>query len=150
NDLPMWTDATHKFGSVLPDFTGGFSNTFRYKNISLAAMITFQSGGQFFSWSRMLSHKTGLAKETAVQNDKGNNVRDPASEGGGGRVTGVSESTGQTVTSYVDARDFYNCVLGTEDYQKFIKNASYIVVSELSLGHTLSPSVVENLSFRSA
>ena len=45
NGMPLYTDATHDFGTVLPDFTGGFQNTFRWKNLSLNAMIDFQGGG---------------------------------------------------------------------------------------------------------
>ncbi|MDZ7681449.1 MAG: hypothetical protein U5J63_06950 [Fodinibius sp.] len=66
-------------------------------------MINFQSGGQFFSWSRMLAHKTGLAPATAAVNDRGNNVRDPVSEGGGVKIEGISASTGQEVSTYVNA-----------------------------------------------
>ncbi len=35
-------------GTSLPDFTGGLNNTFRYGNIDLSFLFTFQSGGQFY------------------------------------------------------------------------------------------------------
>ncbi|HLR76574.1 MAG TPA: TonB-dependent receptor, partial [Balneolaceae bacterium] len=149
NNMPMWTDASHKFGSVLPDFTGGFQNTFNYKSFSLSAMITFQSGGQFFSWSRMLSHKTGLAAETAAINDRGHNVREPVSEGGGVKINGISESSGKEVTTYVNAHDYYKKVLGTQIYEEWVTDASYIKLSEISLGYTFSSSLMQNLPFRS-
>src|SRR5690606_1444611 len=38
NDMPWYTDATHNFGSVLPDYTGGLQNTFRYGNFKLDAL----------------------------------------------------------------------------------------------------------------
>ena len=149
NNMPMWTDATHNFGSVLPEFTGGFLNKFRYKNFSLATMISFQSGGQFFSWSRMLSHKTGLAQATAAVNDRGNNVRDPVSEGGGVKVEGVSASTGEQVTAYVNAHDYYKKVLGTQIYEEWVTDASYIKLSEVNLGYTFSKSFMEKLPVKS-
>lgn len=150
NNLPMWTDATHNFGSVLPDFTGGFQNTFNYKNFNLAAMISFQSGGQFFSWSRMLAHKTGLAAQTAALNDKGNNVRDPVSEGGGVKVEGISASTGEEVTAYVNARDYYRGVLGDDIYEDWVTDASYIKLRELRLGYTFSNDFIAKLPVQSA
>ncbi|MGM0545502.1 MAG: SusC/RagA family TonB-linked outer membrane protein [Bacteroidota bacterium] len=150
NNMPMWTDATHDFGGVLPEFTGGFQNVFNYKNFSLATMISFQSGGQFFSWSRMLAHKTGLAPQTAATNDKGNNVRDPVSEGGGVKVEGISESTGDEVTAYVNARDYYNGILGDDIYEDWVTDASYIKLNEVKLGYQLGNTITEKLPVRSA
>lgn len=150
NNLPMWTDATHNFGSVLPEFTGGFQNTFSYKNFSLAAMISFQSGGQFFSWSRMLAHKTGLAKQTAALNDNGKNVRDPVADGGGVKVEGISASTGEEVSTYVNARDYYRGVLGDDIYEDWVTNASYIKLSEVKVGYTFSSEFMKRLPVQSA
>lgn len=150
NNMPMFTDATMKFGSVLPNFTGGFQNVFQYKNFSLATMINFQSGGQFFSWSRMLAHKTGLAPATAAINDKGNNVRDPVSEGGGVRVDGISAATGNEVTAYVNAQSYYNNILGDDIYEEWVTDASYIKLSEVRLGYTLGNRLLEKLPVQSA
>ncbi len=93
----------YNFGSVVPKFTGGFQNTFKIWKLDLNAMIDFQSGGQFFSWSKMLAVKSGQAAETAVLNDKGFNVRDPIATGGGYKIEGISAATGQEVSTYVDA-----------------------------------------------
>ncbi|NJW55246.1 SusC/RagA family TonB-linked outer membrane protein, partial [Salinimicrobium sp. CDJ15-91] len=59
DNMPLYTEETHNFGSVLPDFTGGFFNTFAYGNWRLSGMIEFQGGGQFFSRSKMLAVRTG-------------------------------------------------------------------------------------------
>jgi hypothetical protein len=141
----MYTDETHNFGSVLPDFTGGFQNTFHYKNFSLAAMINFQIGGQFFSRSLMLAAKTGLSPRTAAINDKGNNVRDPLDEGGGVKVEGISASTGQPVTAYVDAESYFNNILGDDIYEPWVMDASYIKLSEVRLGYTFDNSILQHL-----
>lgn len=150
DNMPLYTDATTKFGSVLPDFTGGFQNTFQYKNWSLATMINFQSGGQFFSWSRMLAHKTGLAPATAAMNDRGQNVRDPVSEGGGVKIEGISASSGQEVTAYVNAESYYNNILGDDIYEEWVTDASYIKLSEVRLGYSFSSSFLEKFPVKSA
>lgn len=58
---PLWYDArgniTREFdlnnrviaGSPTPDFFGGMTNTFRYKNISLSALMVYNVGGYAFS-----------------------------------------------------------------------------------------------------
>ncbi len=40
-----------EFGDVTPDFIGGFSTSFRYKNLDLSATFAFQIGGYFYSIS---------------------------------------------------------------------------------------------------
>ena len=136
NNMPMYTEATHNFGSVLPDMTGGWQNTVRIGQFDLSAMIDFQKGGQFFSRTKMLAAKTGMAVETAAMNDKGKNVRDPLADGGGVKVTGIKNSTKEQVTAYVDARAYYRTVLGTHVYEEWLYDADYIKLREVRLGYT--------------
>lgn len=149
NNMPLWTDATHDFGSVLPDFTGGLLNVVNYKNFSLGAMIDFQAGGQFFSRSLLLAVKTGLAPITAETNDKGNNVRLPVSEGGGVKIEGISKSTGEEVSTYVDAQGLYNGILGDDIYEDWVVDASYIKLREVRLGYTFGADLLGNLPVNS-
>ncbi|WP_245975210.1 SusC/RagA family TonB-linked outer membrane protein [Deminuibacter soli] len=147
-NLPLY-NTTHNFGSVLPKFTGGWQNTFTYKNFDLGAMIDFQSGGQFFSWTQMLSVKSGQAAITAAMNDKGHNVRDPLADGGGVKVNGISAATGQEVTAYVDARNYYRNTLGTKIYENWLYDATYIRMREIRLGYTFSKAQYTGLPFKS-
>jgi hypothetical protein len=149
NNLPLYTDATHNFGSVLPDFTGGFQNTFRIYGFELSAMIDYQFGGQFFSRSKMLLAKTGMAPETAAINDRGSNVRDPLADGGGVHIVGISDATKQQVDTYVDARSYFRTVLGTHVYEEWLYDASYIKLREVRLAYTFDKSRLGKLPIRS-
>lgn len=147
-NLPMF-EQNHDFGSVLPRFTGGWQNTFRIGNFDIGAMIDFQSGGRFFSWSRMLAVKSGQAAETAAMNDRGKNVRDPVAEGGGVKVNGISAATGQEVTAYVDAKAYFRSRLGTSVYEEWLYDASYIKMRELRAGYTFRKEQFKGLPFSS-
>ncbi|WP_424961976.1 SusC/RagA family TonB-linked outer membrane protein [Ekhidna sp.] len=49
NPTTVYTDAVRRYnGSALPDFTGGWSNNFSYKGISLRVFFNFVSGGQVY------------------------------------------------------------------------------------------------------
>jgi hypothetical protein len=113
-------------------------------------MIDFQSGGQFFSWSKMLAVKSGQAAETAVLNDKGFNVRDPVASGGGVKVEGVSAASGQEVTAYVDARSYFRNTIGTRIYEEWLFDASYIKLREVSLGFIVDKEILSKTPFRTA
>ena len=149
NNLPMFK-TNNDFGSVLPDFTGGFLNTFKIWKLDLSAMIDFQKGGQFFSWTKMLAVKSGQAAETAAINDKGFNVREPIANGGGVHVTGISNSTKQEVDAYVDARSYFRNTIGTRIYEEWLFDASYVKLREVSLGYTLDNQLLSKTPFKSA
>jgi hypothetical protein len=149
NNLPLYTDATHDFGSVLPDVTGGFQNTFRIFGFELSASIDYQFGGQFFSRTKMLLAKTGMAEETAELNDKGKNVRDAIVDGGGVHVRGISAATKTLVDAYVDARAYYRTTLGTHVYEEWLYDASYIKLRELRLSYTFGKKMLGRLPFNS-
>jgi TonB-linked SusC/RagA family outer membrane protein len=143
NNMPLFTDATHNFGSVLPDFTGGFQNTIRFGNFNLAAMIDFQGGGQFFSRSKMLAVRTGQDPITVAINDRGFSVRDPLDAGGGVRVVGVNANTGEPVDTYVNARSYYRNEIGRRVYEEWLFDASYVKLREVRLGYNFSESLLE-------
>jgi len=148
-NLPLF-ETNQNFGSVLPDFTGGFLNSFKIWKFDLGAMIDFQSGGQFFSWSKMLAVKSGQAAETAALNDKGFNVRDPLANGGGVKVEGISAASGQEVTAYVDARSYFRNTIGTRIYEEWLFNASYIKLREVSLAFVIDKEVLTKTPFKTA
>lgn len=148
DNMPLYTDATHDFGSVLPDFNGGMQNNFRIGPVTVAAMIDFQSGGQFFSRSKMLSVRTGQDAITVATNDNGMNVRDPLEDGGGVKVTGISESTGEEVTAYVDARSYYRNVVGRRIYEEWLFDASYIKLREVRVQYSFNKKIMDKLPFK--
>ncbi len=148
NNMPMW-ETNHHFGSVLPRFTGGWQNTFTWRQFDLSAFIDLQSGGKFFSWTKMLAVKSGQAAETAALNDKGKNIRDPLDQGGGIKVTGISSSTGNAVTAYVNARTYYRNTVGSKVYEAWLEDASFIRMREMRLGYTFSKAKIANFPFRS-
>lgn len=124
------------FGSVLPEFTGGFYNSFSYKGVTLSATIDFQKGGKFFSLSEQWGGYSGLTEETAAINDRGFNVRDDVSAGGGVHVKGVN-SAGTAVDTYVDGYTYYGQFHGNRIAEPFIHDASYIKLREVALSYDL-------------
>lgn len=149
NNLPLYTDATHNFGTAVPDLTGGFQNILRYAGFDLAAMIDFQVGGQFFSRSQSLADRTGLSAASAAINDKGMNVRDPIDEGGGIRVEGIRASTGEHVVAYVNPRSYYD-ITARRIVEDYIYDSSYLKLRELRLGYNFSQPMLNRLPFRQA
>lgn len=53
-----------KVGNVMPDFIGGWMNSFRYKNISLDFMLDYRVGGQLVSPSLKYNLGAGMYEST--------------------------------------------------------------------------------------
>lgn len=58
-------------GSINPDYFGGVSNNFTYKNISLRTLISYQQGGEFFSWGRGYRTVFGTDAKSLVGRETG-------------------------------------------------------------------------------
>ena len=118
-------------GNFQPDWTGGFSTDFQYKNLRLAANFDFMIGGQMVSWTNMWAAGSGTSQFSAEKNDKGVNVREPISKGGGVRVDGVDED-GKPVTAYMNAYQYFH-YLANYDLDQWVYDRTYVKLRELSL-----------------
>ena len=125
------------FGSVLPQFTGGMVNTFKYKNLSLNFTVDFSKGGKYFSLSDLWGGFSGLYAYTAGNNDKGKPVRDPVADGGGVHVKGVDKN-GAPVDMYVDAVDYYDGNGANKINEMHIFDLSYVKLREANIGYTFN------------
>lgn len=134
-----------KFGSVLPDYTGGIQNSFTYKGFILNINIDFQHGGKFFSLSDMWGSYSGLLARTATINDKGNPIRDAVADGGGVRVIGFTENK-TPVDVYVDAQTYFHSMVSANVYDDFIYDLTFVKMREVSLGYKLPLERIGNLS----
>ncbi len=130
-------EADTKFGSVLPDYTGGFQNTFTImKNFTVNINIDYSWGGKFFSLSDFWGTFSGLTARTAGLNDRGIPVRDDPANGGGVHVTGV-DNTGKPVDFYVDAQTYYHQFRGANIGEASIYDLSFVKMRELSIGYKI-------------
>jgi len=147
NGVPTYTTG-NVAGNILPDFTGGFLNTFRYKFLDLSFSIDYQKGGQFFSTTRMFNLGTGLSAETVGINDKGNDIRSFPSLGGGVKMVG-SDGNGNERIVYVSARRYYYTNL-QRDISNFLYDATYVKMREIRLGFTAPQSLAQKIKAKGA
>jgi TonB-linked SusC/RagA family outer membrane protein len=130
-------EADTKFGSVLPNYTGGVQNTFNiFKNFTLNVNIDYSIGGKFFSLSDFWGTFSGLTARTAELNDRGVPLRDPVADGGGVHVFGV-DATGKAVDYYVDGQTYYHQFRSKNISENSIYSLSFVKLRELSLGYKL-------------
>ena len=133
----MYVQTPNKYlGSVLPDFTGGWSNQLTYQNFSLNVNVEFSKGGKYFSLSDHWGSFSGLLERTAAANDKGNPLRDPVADGGGVHVVGVTKE-GKPVDTYVDGQTYFHQFRGSNIAEEHVYDLDFIKVREVSLGYRI-------------
>ncbi len=151
--LPEY-DINQEIGQVLPKWTGGMYNTFRFMDFDLAFSIDFQNGGLFYSETRNFNTGAGLSEETVGINDKGNDWREfPGSytfaggnTGTGGiRIDGVfNDGKGTPNNRYVPARTYWYTAR-QRDAGEVLLDASYIKLREVRLGYNIPKSILSKI-----
>lgn len=141
-------DDNVNLGSILPKFTGGFTNNITYKGINLGFSIDYQYGGKFVSVTQQNLAGSGLALSTVGLNENGKPRRDDPSTGGGTLVKGVHED-GTPNTTFVDTRDlnegYYSAI-----WEQYTYDATYIKLREVSVGYNLPKSWFGRIPLQSA
>lgn len=133
------TSATHIIGNTQPKYVGGISNTFTYKRISLSALIDFQEGGSFFSYTNMYGLASGLLDVTAA-----NNIRET------GVVAPGVTADGHPNTKHISAADHFKNNFGTNINAANVYDASYVYLREVRLGYELPDKWIKAIKGKNA
>jgi len=128
-------------GNINPDWIGGITNQFKYKNLSLSFLIDVQKGGDIYSWGKAYMALFGTSKETLEGRDEW------IARTGGFVEDGVSEVNGQSNSIAIDPTlrwyNIYNKQIGTE----WIQDATNVRLRELVLGYNLPSKLLSKLPF---
>ncbi len=131
--------AIKEIGNVNPDFIGGVTNTFSFKGIYLSALVDFQQGGDFFSYTNLYGKKSGLLDVTAANGIRENGIVNP----------GVTDD-GKENTKAVPARDHFNLDYGNVISKADLYDASYIYLREVKLGYNVPESWYRRIGAQAA
>jgi len=126
------------FGSALPQHTGGLQNSFvLFKDFEVNANIDWQIGGKFVSLSNQWGSYSGLTARTAAINDKGKSVRDAVADGGGVRVEGIDNTSGERKVYYIDAMTYYQNLYNNKTFDDYVGDLTFVKLREVAIGYRL-------------
>jgi len=136
NGTFMKTSQLVPLGSILPDYTFGIQNSFRYKRFNLGFLIAGRVGGKFFSQTYKVGMYSGILDKTAANNIRETGVTldgvkaDVAFHSDGTYdVTNIRENT-SNISAQDWARNEYN---GPTAFSIF--DATFIKLREVTLGY---------------
>ena len=125
NGLFMSTSGNEDIGHIYPDFTGGWSNSFKWGNFDASFQFDFSKGGHFFSTTQMWGYYCGMFEETAANGVRENGIISD----------GVVYKTGEKNTVRVSARDYYENYYNGPAAQSILRS-DYIKLREVTVGYT--------------
>lgn len=137
-------------GNIQPDWTGGISNSFQYKDFTLSFLIDVQKGGDIFSLDTWYGFGTGLYDQSVGTNDLGNPKRNTLSNGGGVILPGVHEDGTPNNTRV--RTDYYGNPYGwARDANKgHVYDASFVKLREASLTYNFGDKLLDQIPFTRA
>jgi TonB-linked SusC/RagA family outer membrane protein len=112
-------------GNIQPKWTGGWSNQFNYKSLSLNALFDIKRGGDIFSITNYFGDYTGVLAQTL----KGREIdwNNP-----GVVVKGIDDVTGKENTVNVTTEQYLQNIFPVNE--PYIYDASYVKLREVRIG----------------
>ncbi|WP_299465273.1 SusC/RagA family TonB-linked outer membrane protein [uncultured Microscilla sp.] len=134
NGMPLLTADLGVLGNATPEWTGGISNTFRFKGFDLNFLIDIRHGGDIFSGTNYYGHAAGQFEATGNNREEGFVVPNSVTE------------SGEVNTTKVMPQDYYGNLYGRHD--EYVYDGSFIKLRSLTLGYTFPQKWVSSLKLQ--
>ena len=145
NGIPLATTRPIPFGSALPKWTGGFTNTLNYKGLSLSVLIDFKLGGKMLSGTNFNAYRHGLHKATLVGRDNPTSDLGVADPGGWVLNTDGVDANGVTNAKAAKVEDYYSVVRGSGLVEPVIYNAGFWKLRQITLSYDFTKFIPESV-----
>ncbi len=142
--IPIRTDDLVYQGDYAPDFTLGFQNTFKYKNVDLGFLIDTRQGGIVVSRTKTIGSTSGQLMETLEGRETGIVADGVLNTGTAANPVYVPNTTN------VDARTYNNRFYERDNVEAAKYDASYTKLREVTLGYSFSQKILDRLPISSA
>ena len=114
------------FGSAIPKWVGGFTNTFNYKGVNLSFLIDFKLGHKMMSGTNFNATRHGLHKQTLPGRDQGGIIGE-----------GVNEK-GEPNTVKAPIQQYWEVVRSLSLVEPIVYNAGFWKLRQVTLGYDFS------------
>ncbi|MGM9506601.1 SusC/RagA family TonB-linked outer membrane protein [Larkinella sp. GY13] len=135
NGRPLRTPTQISFGSALPKWVGGITNSFSYKGINLSFLIDFKLGHKMISGTNHNAWRHGLHKATLVGREQNFVI------GTGVNPNGEVNQTKSGVQAY------YETVRSQNIAEEFVYNAGLWQLRQITLGYDFTKFLPTNAKF---
>ncbi len=146
--LPLRSSEQLNFGTALPLWIGGFTNSFRYKNASLSFLIDFKLGHNMISGTHTNAYRHGLDKATLVGREQGFIVGEGVMV-----VEEVTNEAGEVIetrygpnTAQAEIQPFYETIRTGRMSEQSVFNAGSWQLRQVTVGYDFT-SLLSSVKF---
>ncbi|HEA22273.1 MAG TPA: SusC/RagA family TonB-linked outer membrane protein [Pricia antarctica] len=133
---PLRTDDIVYFGSALPKWIGGITNSFRYKDFNASFLVDFKLGGKMISGTNFNAVRHGLHKMTLPGRDTG-----VIGEG-------VNEA-GEPNTVATPSQTYWEVVRSQQLIEPIVYNSGFWKLRQIAFGYNLRKLIPEGSPLQS-
>ena len=137
NGVPQRTSDLISFGSALPKWVGGITNSFNYKGISVSALIDFKLGNMMLSGTNFNAVRHGKHQMTL-----------PGRDTGGILGVGVNEK-GEPNTVKALPDQYWGVVRSLALVEPVVYNGGYWKLRQITVGYDMSKFLPKNSPIKS-
>ncbi len=145
---PLTDGNYYDLGNGVPKFTGGLNNTITWKSVSLGVLIDFKYGGQIYSGTNVRLTEWGYTKQTLAGRDGEAPLTVTGAIQTGTDASGNAVYSDFTKTLAPGEAQNYWSQLGERAENKFVYDASFIKLRQLTLGYSIPKSVLSKTPFQ--
>ncbi|MEN8194226.1 MAG: SusC/RagA family TonB-linked outer membrane protein, partial [Bacteroidota bacterium] len=134
--FPQASSTREYLGNSNPDWTGGLSNSFTYKNVSLRFLIDARFGGEIYSSTSSRLDGSGVSERSLLYRD------------GGVVIDAINEGTGVQNTENITSQQYWGpySSIGSE----YVYDQTNIRLREFALTYNLPSEYLTNSGFAGA
>lgn len=125
NGIPLRTPDLINFGSALPKWTGGITNSFNYKGVMFSFLIDFKLGNKMLSGTNFNAYREGLHKVTLEGRD-------------GGVIGKGVDASGNVNVAVANVQDYWSVVRSLALIEPVVYNGGYWKLRQITLGYDFS------------
>ena len=137
NGVALRTPEIISFGSALPEWVGGFTNAFTYKDFSFSFLIDFKLGNKMMSGTNFNAVRHGLHKITLEGREEGV-IGD-----------GVNEQ-GEVNTVAAEVQRYWEVVRSQQLVEPIVYNGGFWKLRQITLGYDLDKLLPERFPVKAA
>ncbi|UGU14323.1 SusC/RagA family TonB-linked outer membrane protein [Sinomicrobium kalidii] len=133
---PVQSTEQEHLGNSQPDWIGGLTNTFSYKNFSFRFLVDARIGGEIYSATSAALDGNGVSERSLLYRD------------GGVVVDAINEGTGEQNAENITAQEYWSNYSGIA--APYIYDQTNVRLREFSLNYNVPKSFVQKLGLNSA
>ena len=148
NGAPVQSTEMEVIGNGVPDWTGGFHNSFTFKNFNLGFLIDFRLGGDLYSGTNLRLTQWGL-HEQSLQGREGEAplmVSGVTQSGTDANGAPIYEAFDKTLTAG-EAQNYWN-QMGNRVQDHFMYDGSFAKLRQLNFGYNFPRTILDKTPFQ--